>query len=65
MAALQLRAEQRGLELPPETARYLLTRERRDMGSLRALLDRLDREALRAQRRLTVPFVRGLLGGDR
>jgi DnaA family protein len=65
VAALQLRAEQRGLELPPDTARYLLTRERRDMRSLQALLDRLDREALRAQRRLTVPFVRGVLGGDR
>jgi hypothetical protein len=35
------------------------------MRSLQALLDRLDREALRAQRRLTVPFVRGVLGGDR
>jgi DnaA-homolog protein len=63
VAALQLRAGQRGLELPPDTARYLLTRERRDMGSLQALLDRLDREALRAQRRLTVPFVREVLGG--
>lgn len=63
--ALQLRAGQRGLDLPADTARYLLTRERRDMGSLQALLDRLDREALRAQRRLTVPFVRGILGADR
>jgi hypothetical protein len=31
------------------------------MGSLYALLDTLDREALRAQRRLTVPFVREVL----
>ncbi len=61
VAALQLRAEQRGLDLPPDTARYLLTRARRDMGSLQALLERLDREALRAQRRLTVPFVREIL----
>ena len=59
--ALRLRAALRGLELPEETARYLLTRSRRDMGSLYALLDTLDREALRAQRRLTVPFVRGVL----
>ncbi len=64
VAALQLRAEQRGLDLPPDTARYLLTRARRDMGSLQALLERLDREALRAQRRLTVPFVRDILAED-
>lgn len=60
-AALQLRASHRGLELPGETARYLLSRSRRDMASLYALLDTLDEEALRAQRRLTVPFVREVL----
>lgn len=59
--ALQLRARHRGLSLPNETARYLLNRSRRDMASLYALLDRLDAEALRAQRRLTVPFVREIL----
>ena len=59
--ALKLRAELRGLELPDETARYLLTHSRRDMASLYATLDRLDDEALRAQRKLTVPFVSGVL----
>lgn len=59
--ALQLRASHRGLELPDETASYLLSRSRRDMASLYALLDTLDEEALRAQRRLTVPFVREVL----
>lgn len=61
VAALQLRAEHRGLELPVETARYLMHRSRRDMGSLYTLLDKLDLESLRAQRRLTIPFVRGVL----
>ena len=60
-AALQLRARHRGLELPDETATYLLKRSRRDMASLYNLLDKLDLEALRAQRRLTVPFVRSVL----
>jgi hypothetical protein len=32
------------------------------MASLYALLDRLDAEALRAQRRLTIPFVRSVVG---
>ena len=64
VSALQLRASHRGLELPGETARYLLVRSRRDMRSLCELLDRLDLEALRAQRRLTIPFVKGVLGSD-
>ena len=59
--ALQLRATHRGLDLPDETASYLLSRSRRDMASLYDVLDVLDEEALRAQRRLTVPFVRDVL----
>jgi len=59
--ALQLRARHRGLDLPAETASYLLARSRRDMASLYALLDKLDTEAMRAQRRLTIPFVREVL----
>ena len=61
VAALQLRATHRGLELPGKTARYLLQRSRRDMASLYELLDQLDLESLRAKRRLTVPFVRDVL----
>jgi DnaA family protein len=65
VTALQLRANHRGLELPDETAAYLLRRSRRDMRSLYELLDRLDLEALRAKRKLTIPFVRDVLGsGD-
>jgi len=59
--ALQLRARHRGLDLPDDTARYLLSRSRRDMASLYGLLDKLDHEALRAQRRLTIPFVKEVL----
>lgn len=61
MEALQLRARHRGLNLPDETASYLIKRSRRDMASLYALLDQLDLEALRAKRRLTIPFVRDVL----
>jgi DnaA family protein len=60
-AALQLRAGHRGLDLPDETANYLLSRSRRDMASLYDTLDALDREALRTKRRLTIPFVREVL----
>jgi DnaA-homolog protein len=60
-AALQLRAQLRGFDLPAETAHYLQRRLPRDMASLFALLDELDAAALAAQRRLTVPFIRGVL----
>ena len=64
VAALQLRARHRGLELPDDTAAYMLKRSRRDMASLYGLLDKLDLEALRAQRRLTIPFVRDVVRQD-
>jgi DnaA family protein len=60
-AALQLRAQLRGVELPPETSRWLQRRFPRDMRSLYGLLDTLDEAALAAQRRLTVPFIREVL----
>lgn len=64
IAALQLRSQHRGLDLPDDAAQYLLRRSRRDMSSLYDVLDQLDREALRAKRRLTVPFVRDVLEGE-
>ena len=64
LEALQLRARQRGFELPDETARWLQRRFPRDMRSLYGVLDTLDEAALAAQKHvLTVPFIRGVLGG--
>jgi DnaA family protein len=60
--ALQLRARLRGFELPEETSRWLQRRYPRDMRRLYDLLDTLDEAALAAQRRLTVPFIRQVLG---
>jgi DnaA-homolog protein len=60
--ALQLRAHARGVELPEESALYLQRRFRRDLATLYELLDALDDAALQAQRRLTVPFIRQVLG---
>lgn len=61
-AMLQARAEHRGLDMPGEVTRYILRRAPRDPGELLGLLDRLDDASLRHQRRLTVPFVRQVLG---
>ena len=60
--ALQRRAASRGLELPEETLRWLLRRFPRDMTQLGGLLDRIDEASLRERRRVTVPFVRTILG---
>lgn len=61
IAALQLRAQLRGLELPDEVAQFMLRRLPRDMTHLYAVLDELDAASLVAQRRLTVPFVKEVL----
>ncbi|MEJ2059798.1 MAG: DnaA regulatory inactivator Hda [Gammaproteobacteria bacterium] len=64
LEALSQRAQARGLALPVEAGRYLLHRYPRDLGTLLGVLDRLDAASLAAQRRLTVPFIKQVLGGD-
>jgi len=59
--ALSEHAASRGLPLPREVCDYLLTRARRDMPSLLATLDALDRYSLETRRPVTVPLVRELL----
>ena len=59
--ALRRHAGRLGIEIPDEVVGYVLTRHRRDMTSLIALLDRLDHHSMVRQRRLTVPFVRDLI----
>lgn len=61
IAALRLRAQLRGLELPDDTAQFMLRRLPRDMTNLYAFLDELDAASLAAQRRLTVRFVKEVL----
>lgn len=62
LTVLRERAERRGLFMPDEVAQYILRRAPRHMGDLLGLLDRLDELSLAHQRRLTVPFVRQVLG---
>jgi len=62
LQAMRLRASERGFELPEETGRYLLRRLPRDLPVLMDLLERLDSASLAAQRKLTVPFVKSVLG---
>ena len=59
--ALQQWAAVRGLEMNNEVAQYLLKHCPRDMKSLFEILEQLDRASLAAQRKLTIPFVRGYI----
>lgn len=58
---LRRRAQLRGLVLDEAVLDYLFRRVGRDLATLTALMDRLDRASLAAQRRITVPFLRGLI----
>ncbi len=59
--ALSKSAQSRGLSLSPSVLLYLLTHFRRDMPSLSAMLDALDRYSLETQRPITMPLLRELL----
>jgi len=61
LAALKMRAQKRGLQMPEEVARYLLHRSPRRLSGLFATLDVLDDASLKEQRKLTIPFVRQAL----
>jgi DnaA family protein len=63
-AALRREADRRGLFLSDEVMSHLLTRFSRDMKSLVALLDRLDRFALVKKRAITVPLLRQMLAEE-
>lgn len=59
---LRLHAQQRGLDLTDDVVAWLIGRLRRDAGTLIAALDLIDRAALSAKRRATLPFVQQVLG---
>lgn len=59
--ALQAHARERGFRMPQEVLDYLLRHWRRDLPSLMAVLDALDRYTLEQQRPVTVPLLRQLL----
>ncbi|MGQ0286537.1 DnaA inactivator Hda [Pasteurellaceae bacterium 22721_9_1] len=61
IAALQQNAHQLGMELPEETAHFLIKRLDRDMRTLFMTLAKLNKASLQAQRKLTIPFVKEIL----
>lgn len=61
IAVLMFKAGQLGFDISPQVGRFLLTHFDRDLPSLWALLDKLDKASLAAQRKLTIPFLKQVL----
>ena len=59
--AMSARAEQFGFALPLEAQAHILRHGKRDLPSLLALVDLIDRHSLAAQRAVTLPLVRDVL----
>lgn len=65
VAALKRHAAARAFDLSDGVADYLLRHVRRDLPSLLATLDALDRYSLEVKRPITLPLLRDLLQSDR
>ncbi|MDO8300346.1 DnaA regulatory inactivator Hda [Lacisediminimonas sp.] len=61
LAALERAAQARGFHLAPGLLPWLITHFRRDMPSLAAVLDALDRYSLETKRPVTLPLLKELL----
>lgn len=59
---LKLRANNAGLQLSNEVCQFILRRAERGMSALCSTIKQLDHASLAAQRKLTVPFVKQVLG---
>ncbi len=57
-AFLRAESQRRGLRLAEDAIAYLLTHMRRDLRSLTAVLERLDRFSLETKRPITLPLIR-------
>lgn len=64
IAALERAAQERGFPLAPGVLPYLITHHQRDMQSLSAMLDALDRYSLETKRPITLPLLLDLLQRD-
>jgi DnaA family protein len=62
LSALTARARDRGIELNEDVTQFILHRSPRQTGELFELLDRLDQASLSEQRKVTIPFVKQVLG---
>ena len=59
---IRRKAHRRGFDMSEEVCSFILSRARRDMHYLVSLIDQLDIETLRRQKKVTIPLVKDALG---
>lgn len=64
LMALDARANDRHMPLTSDVLNYIYQRHSRELQSLLEILDKLDELSLAEKRRLTIPFVRQVMGWD-
>lgn len=62
LAVIKLKARRRGFEMGEDVCAFILSRSQRDMHHLARLVEQLDEETLRQQKKVTIPFVKSALG---
>jgi DnaA family protein len=62
LEALDRRARERHMPLTTDVLQYVFSRHSRDLQSLLEVIDKLDQLSLAEKRRLTIPFVRKVMG---
>lgn len=62
IALLRFRAAQRGIDINDGCLSYIILRSGRDVSVLMDVLQRLDRGSLAAGRKITVPFIKSVMG---
>ncbi|MGX5201660.1 DnaA regulatory inactivator Hda [Aliikangiella sp. IMCC44632] len=61
ISLFQSRATHRGLDIPAEVAKFILSRYSRSVADLVEILDTLDRSSMMLQRKVTIPLVKEIL----
>jgi len=61
LVVLQQRANDRGFVLNDEVGQFIMSRAARDMSNLVNLLEKLEVESLRHQKKITIPFAKQIL----
>jgi len=62
LEVIRRKAQRRGFDMNEDVCRFILSRAERDMHHLAKLVEQLDEETLRRQKKVTIPFVKQALG---
>lgn len=62
LEVIRRKCVRRGFRMDREVCSFILSRSRRDMHHLARLVEQLDEETLRLQKKVTIPFVKQALG---